>query len=74
MTLPVAVILVSLFALPAHAERLKVATTFTVIADMARNVAGEGAEVVSITEALQKPPRCSATSTSLTRRGTAPRL
>ncbi len=31
-------------------DRLKVATTFTVIADMARNVAGEGVEVVSITK------------------------
>lgn len=30
-------------------ERMKVATTFTVIADMARNVAGDAAEVVSIT-------------------------
>ncbi|MDO5368987.1 metal ABC transporter substrate-binding protein [Paracoccus sp. (in: a-proteobacteria)] len=30
-------------------ERMKVATTFTVIADMARHVAGEAAEVVSIT-------------------------
>lgn len=31
-------------------DRLKVVTTFTVIADMARNVAGEGVEVVSITK------------------------
>ncbi|SFJ24144.1 metal ABC transporter substrate-binding protein [Celeribacter neptunius] len=31
-------------------ERLKVVTTFTVIADMAQNVAGEAAEVVSITK------------------------
>lgn len=31
--------------------RLKVATTFTIIADMARNVAGDRAEVVSITKA-----------------------
>ena len=31
-------------------ERLKVVTTFTVIADMARNVAGDGVEVVSITK------------------------
>ncbi|HET7409695.1 MAG TPA: metal ABC transporter substrate-binding protein [Paracoccaceae bacterium] len=31
-------------------DRLKVATTFTVIADMARNVAGDAAEVVSITK------------------------
>ncbi|WP_408005577.1 metal ABC transporter substrate-binding protein [Salibaculum griseiflavum] len=41
--------LLILFALPAQAERLKVVTTFTVIADMARNVAGEAADVVSIT-------------------------
>jgi len=40
-----------LFAAPAHAaEKLKVATTFTVIADMVRNVAGDAAEVVSITK------------------------
>lgn len=31
-------------------DRLKVVTTFTVIADMAQNVAGEAAEVVSITK------------------------
>lgn len=31
-------------------ERLKVATTFTVIADMAANVAGDAADVVSITK------------------------
>lgn len=31
-------------------ERLKVVTTFTVIADMAQNVAGDAAEVVSITK------------------------
>lgn len=38
-------------ALPGQAaDRFKVATTFTVIADMARNVAGEAAEVVSITK------------------------
>lgn len=40
-------------ALPATAQAqdpLKVVTTFTVIADMARNVAGEGVEVVSITK------------------------
>jgi len=39
-------------ALPGHAataDDLKVATTFTVIADMVRNVAGAHAEVVSIT-------------------------
>lgn len=45
-------LLASLLApLPALAqEQLKVVTTFTVIADMARNVAGEGVEVVSITK------------------------
>ncbi len=48
MKLPLALALV-LAALPAHAERLKVATTFTIIADMARNVAGDAAAVESIT-------------------------
>src|SRR6056297_3173347 len=42
--------LLILFAVPAQAERLKVVTTFTIIADMARNVAGEAADVVSITK------------------------
>lgn len=39
-------------AAPAFAQtpRLKVATTFTIIADMARNVAGDRADVVSITK------------------------
>lgn len=32
------------------ADRLKVVTTFTVIADMAQNVAGDAAEVVSVTK------------------------
>lgn len=42
---------VVLFAAPVQAaEKLKVATTFTVIADMVRNVAGDAAEVVSITK------------------------
>ncbi|MFN4201542.1 MAG: metal ABC transporter substrate-binding protein [Tabrizicola sp.] len=41
----------TLAPLPAPAEtQLKVVTTFTVIADMARNVAGEGVEVVSVTK------------------------
>jgi manganese/iron transport system substrate-binding protein len=41
----------SLTPLTALAEdRLKVVTTFTVIADMARNVAGEGVDVVSVTK------------------------
>jgi len=40
-----------LFAAPVQAaEKLRVATTFTVIADMVRNVAGDAAEVVSITK------------------------
>src|SRR5690606_2731902 len=34
----------------AQGGRLKVATTFTILADMARNVAGDRAEVVSITK------------------------
>jgi manganese/iron transport system substrate-binding protein len=48
-----ALIIASLVAAPfaAHAQdRLKVVTTFTVIADMARNVAGEGVDVVSVTK------------------------
>lgn len=41
----------SLLPLTALAQdRLKVVTSFTVIADMARNVAGEGVDVVSITK------------------------
>mgnify|MGYP002716419777 CR=1 FL=1 len=48
MKLPLALAL-ALLALPAHAEQLKVATTFTIIADMARNVAGDAAAVESIT-------------------------
>lgn len=35
---------------PAAAERMKVVTTFTVLADMAANVAGDAADVVSITK------------------------
>lgn len=34
----------------AFAEKLKVVTTFTVLADMAQNVAGDAAEVVSVTK------------------------
>jgi manganese/iron transport system substrate-binding protein len=37
-------------ALAQNDDRLKVVTTFTVLADMARNVAGDAAEVVSITK------------------------
>ncbi|SIO30032.1 metal ABC transporter substrate-binding protein [Vannielia litorea] len=39
----------ALSPLPALAEKFRVATTFTVIADMARNVTGDAAEVVSVT-------------------------
>jgi manganese/iron transport system substrate-binding protein len=45
-----AVALASLAGPGAAAEKLKVVTTFTVLADMAQNVAGEAAEVVSITK------------------------
>lgn len=43
------ILLLSVTASQAVAERLKVATTFTVIADMAQNVAGDAADIVSIT-------------------------
>jgi manganese/iron transport system substrate-binding protein len=43
-------VLVICACVPASAERLKAVTTFTVIADMARNVAGDAAEVESITK------------------------
>ena len=50
-TSSVLAIVAGLAAPPAFAaERLKVATTFTVLADMVRNVAGDKAEVVSITK------------------------
>ena len=49
MKLPLALAM-ALIALPTHADRLKVATTFTIIADMARNVAGDAADVESITK------------------------
>lgn len=43
--------MVTFVALPTRAaDTFKVVTTFTVIADMARNVAGDGATVVSITK------------------------
>ena len=46
-----AVLLMLCFSAPAFAaEKLKVVTTFTIIADMARNVAGDAAEVTSITK------------------------
>jgi len=37
-------------AAPVFAEKMKVVTTFTVLADMAKNVAGDAAEVVSVTK------------------------
>lgn len=40
----------ALLAGSVQAERLKVVTTFTVLADMAANVAGDAAEVVSVTK------------------------
>lgn len=40
----------TLVALPAQADKMKVVTTFTVLADMAANVAGDAAEVVSVTK------------------------
>jgi len=48
-TLAAALIAAMVVPVAAQAERLKVATTFTVIADIARNVAGEAADVESIT-------------------------
>ena len=52
LSLPVAVTAaLTLMPLTAFAQdRLKVVTTFTVIADMARNVAGDGVDVVSVTK------------------------
>ena len=45
-----ATVLTALTCAPAVADEFKVVTTFTVIADMARNVAGEHATVVSVTK------------------------
>lgn len=42
--------LLSCLSVPALADELKVVTTFTILADMAQNVAGDAAEVVSITK------------------------
>ena len=44
------VAIAALFATPVFADDFKVVTTFTVIADMARNVAGDAADVESITK------------------------
>ena len=49
--LSVVIASILLLTLPAHAaERLKVVTTFTIIADLAKNVAGDAADVESITK------------------------
>lgn len=49
--LSVATVLSTLVPMAALAgERMKVVTTFTVLADMARNVAGDAADVVSVTK------------------------
>lgn len=40
----------SVLAAPTLADKMKVVTTFTVLADMAQNVAGDAADVVSITK------------------------
>ncbi|WP_120501679.1 metal ABC transporter substrate-binding protein [Roseovarius sp. EL26] len=45
-----AAILTGLAATAQAQDKLKVVTTFTVLADMARNVAGDAAEVVSVTK------------------------
>lgn len=50
-TMPVLILALMLAVVPATAkDKMKVITTFTVIADMARNVAGDAAEVLSITK------------------------
>ncbi|MEJ6404972.1 metal ABC transporter substrate-binding protein [Yoonia sp. 2307UL14-13] len=46
----VAALTLVLLATGASADRMKVVTTFTVLADMASNVAGDAADVVSITK------------------------
>ena len=48
--LRIALIALTLCASPATAKKFKAVTTFTIIADMAQNVAGDAAEVVSITK------------------------
>lgn len=48
--LPAAMLLMMLNSAAFAADKFKVVTTFTVIADMAKNVAGDAAEVTSITK------------------------
>lgn len=43
-------LIAAVLASPAMAEKMKVVTTFTVLSDMAQNVAGDAADVVSITK------------------------
>ncbi|MEO9820321.1 MAG: metal ABC transporter substrate-binding protein [Paracoccaceae bacterium] len=51
LTLTLALVLTTALASTAHSkDKLKVVTTFTVLADMAANVAGDAAEVVSVTK------------------------
>ncbi|MGV6839479.1 MAG: metal ABC transporter substrate-binding protein [Planktomarina sp.] len=45
-----AFVLAFILSTPAFADKIKVVTTFTVLADMTRNVAGDRAEVVSVTK------------------------
>ncbi|MCZ0962968.1 metal ABC transporter substrate-binding protein [Paracoccus benzoatiresistens] len=71
MKLSVAAAFATLFCLPAHAEQLKVATTFTIIADMARNVAGDAATVESITKPGAEIHNYQPTSGDLIRAGDA---
>ncbi|WP_269812884.1 metal ABC transporter substrate-binding protein [Pontibaca salina] len=55
LAMAAAIISASLFGVTAHGQEksdpFKVVTTFTILADMAQNVAGDAAEVVSITKA-----------------------
>lgn len=50
MRLLLSIIASLVIASPVMADKLKVVTTFTVLADMAANVAGDAAEVVSVTK------------------------
>ncbi|MEP5761377.1 MAG: metal ABC transporter substrate-binding protein [Litoreibacter sp.] len=45
-----AILAIGVLTTPAYAEKFTAVTTFTIIADMARNVAGDAADVVSITK------------------------
>ncbi len=71
MTRFAAVIIASLITPPAHADQLKVVTTFTIIADMAQNVAGDAAQVTSITKPGAEIHNYQPTSGDLIRAGDA---